>query len=421
MAKKGLAGDALLYLASAATNALVPFLVLPLLARWLGPEGFGVVGTFMALVNAAAVVFGLSVHGRISVVFFRDGPQALPTEVGACFGVLALTALPMLALMLGFRSLLSALTGVDAGWLWTIWVAACGQFAVMIALAVWQVMRSPGRYAATQIGFSLAWGLVSLALVCYTDLGWKGRALGQAAGAATAAVACAFALSVRRLVDWHPSRWKLGPSLSFGLPLLPHSLSAIAMSSVDRLVLGSRVGSEAAGHYFLGFQIAALLSVMASAINQAWVPWMYQRLSLRTEEAQQEVVRITYRLYLLLLGGAALLAVSAPTTVRLIGGPAFASSAPLLAVLAPAAAFTGMYYFVAGYLFYNQRTGTLSIITVCCAALQVVLTLLLSGPYGALGVACATLCAATVYWAVTAATAQSIHPMPWMRFRLRFR
>jgi O-antigen/teichoic acid export membrane protein len=186
------------------------------------------------------------------------------------------------------------------------------------------------------------------------------------------------------------------------------------MASVDRLALTGAVGPTAVGQYFAAFQIASVLSMGSAALNQAWVPWLYERLARPEPEARVEVVRTTALIYGLLLLGALVLCLAAGPVVRTVAGPRFVAAMELLPLLAPAAALGGMYYFATGFLFYAGRTGLLSAITVGCAVLQVALTLSLVGRYAAHGVAVATLLTAFVYWLATAVAAGRTVPMPWL-------
>ncbi len=99
--------------------------------------------------------------------------------------------------------------------------------------------------------------------------------------------------------------------------------------------------------------------------------------------------------------------------VAFVAGPGFEPAAELLVYLAPAAAFSGMYYLNSGYLFYVHRTGTLSFITVSSAVLQAILINVLVTGFGAQGVAAAVLAAAVFYWAATAIIGNKFVPMPW--------
>jgi O-antigen/teichoic acid export membrane protein len=201
------------------------------------------------------------------------------------------------------------------------------------------------------------------------------------------------------------------------LPLLPHSLAAIAIATVDRFALSSRVGGPETGHYFAAFLIASMLTALASALNSAWIPWLYARLARSESSAKTEVVRATYSIYGLLLLGALMMALFARLLVHLVAGSAFAASAGMLVFLAPAAAFSGMYYFVSGYLFYAGRTGVLSAITLSVAVTQTSLIFILIRLDGARGVAIAVLLSSFLYWVLTAFIANRVIPMPWLLHR----
>jgi O-antigen/teichoic acid export membrane protein len=223
-------------------------------------------------------------------------------------------------------------------------------------------------------------------------------------------------LSRSGLIDWRPGIVAFRNALRFGAPLLPHSLAAVAMSTIDRFALSGSVGTSATGEYFAAFQIAALLTVASGAVNQAWTPWLYGRLARKTEDARHEIVRTTWVLCVALLLGGCAMAIAAPFIVHIVAGARFASAGSLLVFLAPAAAFRAMYYFVTGYLFYSGRTGVLSTITAIAACLQAALTFALVRSYGAPGVAFASLVSSILYFFMTAIAANRVMPMPWLTF-----
>lgn len=402
-----------IYIAAAALNAAVPFAILPWLTRWLGPAGFGVVGSYLALVNLATVLVGLSVHGIISVVHFKQDPRDVAAYLRSALRLLWLTGLPLVAFLALAAPWMTNWTAVPEPWLWTVAVVAMAQFAVALGLAVFQAREQALKFGAVQVGLALGLGVLTLTLVGALGMGWQGRALAQLIAVAAAACGVLVMLSRQRLLSEEHGRAPMKELLAFGLPLVPHSLAGAVLSSADRLVLTSLGSVEAAGQYFAAFQIAAVLSVGAAAFNQAWVPWLYRRLASGLNEDKLEVVRATYGVFALLLIGGLLLGWAGTALLPWLAGPRFEASGPLLWWLAPAAAFSGMYYFVTNYLFYAERTGVLSGITVACTILQLVL-MAWSVPYwGAAGAAASVCITAAAYLVAIWAAAQSIWPMPW--------
>lgn len=401
------------YIAAAALNAAVPFAVLPWLTRWLGPAGFGVVGSYLAMVNLATVLVGLSVHGIISVVHFKQDPLDVPGHLRSALRLLWWTGLPVLSLLLLAAPWVASWTAVPGPWLWTVAVVAMAQFVVALGLAVFQAREQALHYGAIQVGLAMGWGLLAMALVGWVGLGWEGRALAQLLAATMTACGVLLLLSRQGLLSAQRGRAPMKKLLAFGLPLVPHSLAGAVLAGADRLVLTGLGGAEAAGQYFAAFQVAAVLSVGAAAFNQAWVPWLYRRLADGEMAAQRQVVRATYGVFALLLSGGLLLAWAGTSLLPWLAGPRFEASGPLLWWLAPAAAFSGMYYFVTNYLFYAERTGLLSIITVSCSVLQLSLMAWSVPRWGAAGAAASVCLTAATYTLATWIAAQQVWPMPW--------
>lgn len=408
-----LSGDALVYIGASMAGAVVPFLILPFMTRWLGPADYGVVAGYLALVNVVILLVGLSTHGLISVVYYRDGAERMPPQVGASFGILAMMSVPVLAVLYAGSALLESKLGITREWLWTALMAACGQFIALIAMAVWQTLRKPFRYAATQLGFSLTTAGTSLVLVGALDFGWEGRALGQAVGGGFIAIACLLALTATRNADFRPASWNMRGTLQFGLGLLPHAAGAVAIASVDRFALGTYTSTETTGQYFAAFQIASIITAVAAAFNAAWNPWLYERLAQGTHAAKRQVVLATYGVAGVFILGALAMALLAPLFVRIVAGPGYEQAGELLRLLAPAAAFSGCYYLFSGYPFYTEKTGRLSAVTLSVATLQIALSFWLGSFAGAPGVALATLISGTTYFVAAWVLSQSLMPMPW--------
>ncbi|MCA9424769.1 MAG: oligosaccharide flippase family protein [Candidatus Omnitrophica bacterium] len=83
------------------------------------------------------------------------------------------------------------------------------------------------------------------------------------------------------------SRAKLTLSLSYGLPLLPHSLAVTFNEMVGTLFVNNQLGVEEAGIYSLGLQLATLSLVLALALNQAYSP-IFLRTVKDSEMAKEE-------------------------------------------------------------------------------------------------------------------------------------
>lgn len=403
-----------IYLGAAALNVSIPFLALPIIFRLLPPEQFGQLGVYLALVNVALVIVGFNVHGIVSVVYFRDGADAAPPYIWSALRLAILSATPLVFLSWAFAAFFGDWLGIPGVWVWTVFLIGFMQFIIVLAMAMFQAREEPLYYALLQVGLTFGWAVGSIMLIWGLGMDWTGRAVGQIIAAFIIAMLALIVLRRKQILVSRKKQAPLRKLLRFGLPLVPHALAAAFMAGADRFVL-AKVGTvEMAGLYFGAFQICALVSVGAAAVNQAWVPWLYKRLAAPTQEAKREIVRLTYALFAAFFIGGCVLSLASPWLILIIAGDDYLDAIPVMRWLAPAAAFSGMYYFVTNYLFYYQRTEILSAITVAVAALQLILLIWLVPQWGILGAGYATLLAAITYWLAIWIAAQRVCPMPWL-------
>src|SRR5690606_374427 len=76
-------------------------------------------------------------------------------------------------------------------------------------------------------------------------------------------------------------RWRpdyIREALRFGIPLIPHVAGIFLLASVDRFVINSELGLAEAGIYMVAVQFGMAASMVFQAVNQAYVPWLFERL-----------------------------------------------------------------------------------------------------------------------------------------------
>lgn len=390
------------YVASNVLNRALPFLLLPVLTRYLTPTDFGTAAMFTLAVNLYLPLVGLNTDGAIGRQYFERDRLDFPRYIGTCLLVLAVTAVLVAAAnALAGRSLATYLA-VPAPWLWAALLVAVGRYLSNVALVLWQVRQRARSYAVfsfVQSGLSL---LLSILFVVGLGYGWTGRALGEMVSV-TALALVGLALLVRG--GWVRSgvdRDHLAHALKFGGGLVPHLYGSIMIATTDRLMVTNLVGLHATGLYAVGAQVAMVIGVLEQSVNQAWAPWLFGKLREGTPANFRRIRRITRIYNVSILGLAGLLALVAPALLRLLVGPEFYPAAEFVAWLALASAFSGMYKMVVNQIFYANKTHWLAWITFATGVVNLPVTYLLIRANGALGAAQGTAMAYFMSYACTA-------------------
>lgn len=414
--KSVLSGSAVYLLANLASSVL-PFALLPVLTRYLGPTEYGVVAMFQALVAGLAAVVGVGVVGAAARKYYDDGAdhRALRDFIGVCLQIILASGIIVLVVMIVLHAPVEAWLGLGPTWTTLAVVVATATVVVQVRLGQWQVRAKAVRYAVLQIvqsGLAVVFSL--LAVVVY-GMGAEGRILAIVVAICLSALVAVWLLRTDDLLHlrvWSPAYLK--EALAFGLPLVPHMLGGFLLFSADRFIINANLGLANAGIYAVAAQLVSVMSMVFGAVNNAYVPWLFQRLKDDIAAEKLQVVRYTYVWFFLILLSVGLAFMIGPWLVVLIAGTEYDKAGEVIGWLALSQAFVGMYLMVTNYIFYSKKTIYLSIVTLLSGVINLVLLPFMVVSYGLKGAAGAACIANGLQFAVTWWLASRVHSMPWL-------
>ncbi len=181
--------------------------------------------------------------------------------------------------------------------------------------------------------------------------------------------------------------------LSYGLPLVPSSLSNWTVDLSDRYIIGLFLGSAFVGYYSPGYSLAYLITICFSPIAVLLGPSVYKFY----DENKISEVRTTlgyslkYSLILAIPSAFALSILSKAILLSLSTPEIAAHGYIITPFVAAGFVVLGVYGIFLEILLINKKTGTVNNIWLIAALLNVVLTVLLVRSIGIIGAGIATL------------------------------
>ncbi|HVK99017.1 MAG TPA: oligosaccharide flippase family protein, partial [Dongiaceae bacterium] len=316
-------------------------------------------------------------------------------------------------MVLPFSGWLSEMIGLSQNWLLVGIPFSFCSFMIQLRLGQWQVRKEPKKFGAFQISQSLSNMGLSLLLVVVLLLGVDGRLMGYAGSVMMFGMLALILLYKDGLLRWSWRPVLMKEAASFGVPLIPHIIGAFLLLTVDRAVISSVLGLEAAGYYLVAAQLAMVLGLVLDSVNKAYVPWLYERLKRNNQDEKRFIVKLTYG-YGAFLAACALIAFGiGEPALRLLAGEKYKAAGKLVGWLVLGQAFRGMYYMVSSYIFYEKRTGVIAKITITTGILHVVILYEFLNRFGLIGAAWAFCASLLVQWLVTWFWADRLVSMPW--------
>jgi len=408
------------YVAANLIGAVTPFFLLPILTRYLPPSEYGEIAIFLTTITALSAIVGLNAVGAINRKYFDvNATEVVIREyIAACIHIILLSSLVTLAFTFYFSALLSKWLNIEANWIyWSVFVCTCIAL-IAIRLGQWQVRKQALRYGALQVSQSALLLAFTLLLVIGLNQGAEGRLIAQIISSGTIALAALYFLMKDRLLELlHFDKTKYKEILLFGVPLIPHSVGIFLLSSADRIVINDKMGIAGVGIYMAAAQVAGILGLLFDAINNAYVPWLYEKLQKNCREENRKIVYKTYQWFAFLLVVAGSSFLFGPMAFRLLVDDDYHAGANLIGWLVLGHCFNGMYLMVTNYIFYSKRTGMLSLVTVFSGGVNIALMILLIPLLGLEGVVISFSLTMCLRFLLTWWVAQRRHPMPWFYFK----
>lgn len=413
---KSFVSGAGVYLFSNILNAVIPFILLPILTRYLNPAEYGEVAMFQTLLGALGAFVGTNFAGA-SIRKYYDksiSDEEMSEFNGSCIQLTVIFSIVVFIFLFIFQQYFSKWLGLEVKYILFGVFVAFSTVIIRFRLLHWQARKKPIKYGALQISQSLTNALVSLVLVVMLLKGAEGRIDAQIIASAIFLGISIYLLIKGRLLNiWIWRKKYLIEALKYAVPLMPHVAGLFLLSSIDRVVINNEIGIAEAGIYMVAFQITSAIAIIFDAINKAFVPWLFEKLKNNILEEKVKIVRITYIWYIFILIGALLSFFIGPPIVILMAGDNYIRSGDIIGWLVLGQGFNGMYLMVTNYILFSKKTGMLSIASISSGILNVLLLIFLTRLYGLEGTAIAFAISMMVRFLLTWWLAAKSQNMPW--------
>jgi O-antigen/teichoic acid export membrane protein len=409
--------NTLIFSGSSILNKAIPFLLLPIITKYLEPSAYGMVANFVSLLGLLIVFTGVNTQGMLAIKYFKLPKERFKLLVGNIVIILVICSIILLIMMWLFADILSAKFELPMDWLFIGLLCSMATFMNMVNLTLWQLEKKALLYASFTGLETLVNVCLSLILIISFGLTWEGRMIGIALSLVLFGFVSAGIIYWRGYITFKFDNELFKESLNFGIPLIPHNLSGWLRSGVNVYIITLLVGLSETGLFNTGTQFAMIVFFIGNGFNLALSPIIFEKLANINHQQNLNLVRITYAFFFGILALTALISLVAPWLIQTLLNEKYHNSIPFIPYLSLAFAFSGMYLAVVNYLFYYKKTFVLSIITLTCGLLNAGLCYWWVGTIGSIGAAYSTLISFALMFFAVAYYSNRIHPLPWFNFK----
>jgi O-antigen/teichoic acid export membrane protein len=394
------------------------FLLLPVYVRYLSATDYGVIGLLAAIEAPVKLFFRWGIDGAFMRYWYDCGDERDRQRLSSTifFFLLGLNGVLLVLALVLAPAVAPRLLGLG-GYTLALQLVLLNTFAIGFTFIPFHVLRIQNR-AAEFAGLTVARSASTLVLrlVLVVGLGYGVMGVVIADVAVTAVLMLVMVRWFAPLIRPVFSREILRRSLAFGLPRVPHGLALQVMAVADRFLLERFRGLGELGAYTIGVSFGLIPKMALAAFEYAWAPFYYA--TAREPGAARVFSAVTtYGVAGLALMTAGLAAI-APDLLHVMTGGRFVAAAGVVAWIAVAVFFYGIYLLTSIGLNITSRTRYYPVATAAGALVNVTLNLLLIPRFGMVGAAWASAAGYAVQAAVAFHFSQRFYPIRYEAGRL---
>lgn len=162
--------------------------------------------------------------------------------------------------------------------------------------------------------------------------------------------------------------WKEVIPYSFNL--LFYMLSTVVLNQADRIMIKRIIGDSEAAIYSVAYSAAMVPQLFNTAMNYAFVPWLYKKLNLR----EYNIIEPVSDRILILVGVCNLLLIAfAPELIWILAPPQYKNAVYIIPPLTASVFFMFIFQRFINIEMYFSKTFSISMMSVCVAVLNVIL------------------------------------------------
>ena len=405
----------LVYTFSGSFNALIAFLLLPVLTKYLSPYDYGVVETFGAVTACLTGVVIIGGNTLLSKQYFKLGGPEREEYVGNILGMILSGSLLLFVFFLlfsFFTDFFSNLIKISNALILLAIAVSFSNAIIALVLTLFQIEKKTINYAVLANLRTVADIAVSLFLIVVVGLKWQGRITGIACGSLLFLGVALLVFQSNNIKVAFPRRYGK-EILLLGVPLIIAHMTGWVNEMIDKLMISNLIGVESTGIYSVGYRFGMVIMMVGTAFSRAWLPFFFENIKEHKHAADLKIVKATYIYIVGLVVVSLCFGLLGKHLLYFMVDKEFYAAGQFIFLVAMAYCFDGIWKMFTGYLIYREKTKIYSFIVLFSAIVNVVLNYILLQKIGLIGAAWATFVSFGVGAILTVYAGARVHPMPW--------
>ncbi len=358
------------YLFANMIGLLVSLVALPILTNLLSTSDMGIATSFITLKNIVTIILLLSMYISIDKIFVTLKPEEDRYKfLSSIYIFSTIAGIVIYAIYFIFRDFLNPILGFDTKFMTLMFIMCLLINGCTLMNSYWNFCNKAKNTFIYNLLVSPVSQILSIILVYVLATNkYLGRIIGVDFFNIVLGLFCGIIILVRG--KFTIKKQYVKESLQISLPMVPHLLAQVFLSSCDLLMIKNMVGESQAGIYSVAYTIANILYTISLQIFKPWSPWVYRRIENKETDSIKENSKIVMHVIWILCIG---LFTLAPELIKLFINAEYVEASVIVAPICLGIFFQMMYTFFYDIEYFHKKNIQIAVFSIITAVINIIL------------------------------------------------
>ena len=358
------------YLIANMIGMVVSLVALPILTNLLSTSDMGIATSFITLKNIVTIILLLSMYISIDKIFVTLKQEEDRYKfLSSIYIFSTIAGIVIYAIYFIFRDFLNPILGFDTKIMTLMFVMCLLINGCTLMNSYWNFCNKAKNTFIYNLLVSPVSQILSIILVYVLATNkYLGRIIGVDFFNIVLGLFCGIIILVRG--KFTIKKQYVKESLQISLPMVPHLLAQVFLSSCDLLMIKNMVGESQAGIYSVAYTIANILYTISLQIFKPWSPWVYRRIENKETDSIKENSKIVMHVIWILCIG---LFTLAPELIKLFINAEYVEASVIVAPICLGIFFQMMYIFFYDIEYFHKKNIQIAVFSIITAVINIIL------------------------------------------------
>ena len=269
--------NSFIYLGAEIINKAIPFLLLPIITKYLSPSEYGIYGMYQVIISFLIPFIRMSLDIHITRNYFKVSKEKLSKILSSIILILHFNVLIGIIIVFIITLLFNNPFGINNNMLLIMPIIIYAQVINNFNLTILRNKEKAFQYGIVQIVITTINLSLTLVLLIFFHKGWQSLVYSILVAHFIVMIYSFFSLKKEYNLGFKFYSFKEIYKIS--IPLIFHLLGGSIIFLSDRLFIQQIEGLKEVGLYSIGNQFGMITMILINSIVMAINPWMYKKLS----------------------------------------------------------------------------------------------------------------------------------------------